>query len=87
MCINPLFCGVTQKQKTINSSACHSFVAKYVGKSHSCTVAITEPMFIHLATGSKVVLDLMYTVPIVFVIWVGMLLLNTLPVNYEKLVL
>ena len=50
----------------IYSSTLHSFVTEYVVKSHWWLVANTEPMSIHLATGSEVVSDSLCTVPIVF---------------------
>ena len=49
----------------INSGASHTFVAKSMVKSHKWLLASIEQMFIHLSTGSEIVLDSIYIVPIV----------------------
>ena len=50
----------------IDSGASHSFIAESVVKSHLWLVDSIELMSIRLATSSEVVLDLMYTVLLVF---------------------
>ena len=49
----------------IDSGASHSFATESVVKSHYWLMDSIEQISIHLAAGSKVVSDLMCTIPIV----------------------
>ena len=50
----------------LDSGASHSFITESVVKSYKLLVDSTKTMSIYLAMGSKVILDSIYTVSIVF---------------------
>ena len=65
-CCDGLFLKPYSTVVMLDSGASHSLIAESVVKLHKWFVDNTEPIYIHLDIGSKVVSDSIYYVPIVF---------------------